>query len=150
LEGGKEMETLTIGQVARRTGVGVETVRFYEREGLLEEPPRRASGYRQYPQEVVKRIFFIKRAQTLGFSLKEISELLRLRVNAQISCEEVKERTEEKIAEVERKLVSLQRMRQALLQVHSLCAGQGPTGRCPMLEALEQQEGLEQMTENEP
>ena len=132
------MEILSIGEVARRAGVGVETVRFYEREGLLEEPPRRASGYRQYSQEAVKRIGFIKRAKTLGFSLKEIGELLLLRVDAQTSCNEVMQRTEAKIAEVERKLVELQRMRQALLQVHSLCVGQGPTGSCPMLEALAQ------------
>jgi MerR family copper efflux transcriptional regulator len=134
------MEILSIGQVARRAGVGVETVRFYEREGELSEPPRRSSGYRQYPEQVVSRLHFIKRAQKLGFSLKEISELLLLRVDAQTSCEEVKQRTEAKIAEVEHKLVELQRMRQALLQVHSLCTGQGPTGRCPMLEALDQQE----------
>src|SRR5437016_2985690 len=116
-EGGTEMETLSIGQVAHRTGVGVETVRFYEREGLLEPPPRRASGYRQYSEQVVKRIHFIKRAQQLGFSLKEITELLMLRVDGQTSCEEVRQRTEAKIAEVERKLVELQHMRQALLQV---------------------------------
>ena len=109
------MEILSIGQVARRAGVGVETVRFYEREGLLEEPPRRASGYRQYSEPVVARLHFIKRAQKLGFSLKEITELLLLRVDAQTSCEEVKGRTEAKIAEVERKMVELQRMRQALL-----------------------------------
>ena len=134
------MEMLSIGQVAKRAGVGVETVRFYEREGLLEEPPRRASGYRQYSEQVVTRLRFIKRAQQLGFSLKEISELLLLRVDVQTSCEEVKQRTEAKIAEVERKMVELQHMRQALLQVHSLCTGQGPTGRCPMLDALDQQE----------
>jgi len=137
------METLSIGEVARRAGVGVETVRFYEREGLLEEPPRRTSGYRQYPEEVVKRIGFIKRAKELGFSLKEITELLVLRVDAQTSCDEVKRRTEAKLAEVERKVVELQRMRQALLQVHSLCTGPGPTGRCPMLDALAQQELLD-------
>lgn len=137
------METLSIGQVAKRAGVGVETVRFYEREGLLEEPPRRASGYRQYSEEVVSRLRFIKRAQQLGFSLKEISELLLLRVDDQTSCTEVKQRTEAKIAEVERKLVELQRMRQALLQLHSLCTGSGPIGRCPMLDALNQQETLD-------
>src|SRR5207247_5454513 len=100
--GGRAMKPLTIGQVARRVGVGVETVRFYERQGLLEEPARRASGYRQYSEQVVKRIHFIKRAQKLGFSLKEIAELLLLRVDGQTSCEEVKGRTEAKIAEVER------------------------------------------------
>lgn len=134
------MSTLTIGQVARSAGVGIETVRFYEREGLLEEPPRRASGYRQYPEHVVKRIHFIKRAQQLGFSLKEITELLMLRVDEHMSCEDVKHRTETKIAEVERKLVELQRMRQALLQVAALCTGQGPASACPMLDALDQQE----------
>ena len=134
------MRTLSIGQVARQAGVGVETIRFYEREGLLEEPARGVSGYRQYTEQVVKRIHFIKRAQRLGFSLKEITDLLLLRVDSHSSCEEVKQRTEAKIAEVERKMVELQRMRQALLQVASLCTGQGPTGHCPMLEALDQQE----------
>src|SRR5258708_31469393 len=121
------METLSIGQVAQRAGVGVETVRFYEREGLLEEPPRRASGYRQYSEQVVRRLHFIKRAQQLGFSLKKISELLLLRVNAQTSCDEGKQRTEAKLAEVERELVELQPMRKPLLQIHSPCYAQGPT-----------------------
>lgn len=137
------MNTLSIGQVARQAGVGVETIRFYEREGLIEEPARRISGYRQYSEQVVKRIHFIKRAQRLGFSLKEITELLLLRVDAQTTCEEVKQRTDAKIAEVERKLVELQRMRQALLQVASLCTGQGPASACPMLDALDQQEPLD-------
>jgi MerR family mercuric resistance operon transcriptional regulator len=139
----KEMDTLSIGQVARRAGVGVETVRFYEREGLLEEPPRSASGYRQYTEQVVSRIRFIQQAKLLGFTLKEITELLMLRVDAQTSCDEVKQRTEAKIAEVEQKMRELQRMRQALLQIHSLCVGQGPTGHCPMLDALNQQELLD-------
>ncbi len=136
------MEILSIGQVARRAGVGVETVRFYEREGLLEEPPRRTSGYRQYSEQVVTRLHFIKRAQKLGFSLKEISELL-LRVDSQTSYDEVKQRTEAKLAEVERKMVELQRIRQALLQVASLCTGPGPTSACPMLDALDQQKPLD-------
>lgn len=76
------MEIFSIGQVARRAGVGVETVCFYEREGLLEEPARRASGYRQYAQDAVTQIRFIKRAQQPGFSLKEIQELLTLRDDA--------------------------------------------------------------------
>lgn len=131
------MEMLSIGHVARRAGVGVETVRFYERERLLEEPPRSASGYRQYSEQVVKQIRFIKRMQQLGFSLKEIMELLILRVDEQTSCEQVKERAEAKIAEVERKIDELQSMRQALLQVASLCTGEGPGSRCPMLDALD-------------
>jgi Hg(II)-responsive transcriptional regulator len=131
------METLTIGQVARQAGVGVETVRFYEREGLLEEPPRRASGYRQYSEEVVKRIRFIQHAKLLGFSLKEILELLTLRVDRQTSCEQVKERTAAKLAEVEQKIAELQHMRQALLQVASLCEEEGLKCRCPLLDALD-------------
>ncbi|TMF45309.1 MAG: MerR family transcriptional regulator [Chloroflexi bacterium] len=143
------MDMLSIGQVAHRAGVGVETVRFYERQGLLEEPPRRASGYRQYSEQVIKRLHFIKRAQKLGFSLKEITELLLLRVDGQTSCEEVKGRTEAKIAEVEQKLLELQRMRQALLQVATLCTGQGPASACPMLDALDQQETLDQIVGRE-
>jgi MerR family copper efflux transcriptional regulator len=134
------MKTLSIGQVASLSGVGVETVRFYEREGLLEEPPRRASGYRQYSEEVVKHIRFIKRSQQLGFSLKEIAELLTLRVDGQTDCSQVKERAAAKLAEVERKIVELQRMRAALLHVASLCTGEGPRSHCPMLDALEQDE----------
>ncbi len=144
------MKMLSIGQVARQAGVGVETIRFYEREGLLEEPPRRVSGYRQYSEEVVKRLHFIQRAKRLGFSLKEIAELLLLRVDQQTPCEEVKQRTEAKIVEVERKLVELQRMRQALLHVHALCAGQGPTSHCPMLDALDQPEPHDLLGDQEP
>lgn len=131
------MEIFSIGQVASRAGVGVETVRFYEREGLLEEPARRASGYRQYAEEAVKQIQFIKRAKLLGFSLKEIRELLTLRVDTENSCEQVKERAATKLAEVEQKIIELQQMRQALLQVASLCVGEGPKSRCPMLDALD-------------
>jgi MerR family copper efflux transcriptional regulator len=136
------MKTLSIGQVASLAGVGVETVRFYEREGLLEEPPRRASGYREYSPAVVKRIHFIKRAQQLGFSLKEILELLTLRVDGQTECSQAKERATTKLAEVEQKIVELQRMRQALLHITSLCAGEGPKGRCPLLDALDHDEEM--------
>ncbi len=132
------MEIFSIGQVARLSGVGVETVRFYEREGLVEEPARRASGYRQYTQEAVAQIRFIKRAQQLGFSLKEIQELLTLRVDRQTSCEQVKERAAAKLAEVEQKMVQLQRMHQALREIAALCEGEGPKGRCPLLDTLEQ------------
>jgi Hg(II)-responsive transcriptional regulator len=130
------MEIFSIGRLARRAGVGIETVRFYERTGLLEEPVRRASGYRQYSEEAVKQIRFIKRAQQLGFSLKEIAELLTLRVDAETSCEQAKEHASAKLAEVEQKIVELQLMRQALLHVASLCAGEGLKSRCPLLDAL--------------
>jgi MerR family transcriptional regulator, copper efflux regulator len=131
------MRSLTIGQMAKQAGVGVETIRFYERKGLVEQPARRQSGYRQYSQEVVRRIRFIKRAQELGFSLKEITELLSLRVDPQTSCRDVKRRTEAKIGDVDEKLRDLQRIKKALVKLNAACSGSGPTSQCPILDALE-------------
>src|SRR5258708_17198173 len=110
------MSTLTSGQVAKEAGVGVEPLRYYEREGLLKEQPGRASGYRQYPEDAVKRIQFIKRAQELGFSLKEITELLALRVDPTTSSGEVKRRAEAKLADIQSKVEELLRMKRALEQ----------------------------------
>ena len=87
------METLTIGKVAKQADIGIETIRFYEREGLIEDPPRRASGYRQYPSDTVDRVRFIKRAKELGFSLKEIKELLYLSVDPGTTCTQVQQRS---------------------------------------------------------
>jgi len=131
------MPSLTIGQVAKQAGVGIETVRFYERQGLLDEPPRRASGYRQYTPEAVTRIQFIKRSQELGFSLKEITELLSLRVDPETTCGEVKQRAEAKIANINAKLRDLQQMKEALTTLVAACSGSGPTSHCPILDALE-------------
>jgi len=128
---------MTIGQVARQAGVGVETIRFYEREGIIDEPPRRDSGYRQYSQDVVKRILFIKRAKELGFSLKETQELLTLRVDPESTCADVKRQTDAKIVDVERKIEDLLRMKQALVKVAGLCSGNGPLSACPILDALD-------------
>src|SRR5438445_10622353 len=93
------MGPLTIGQLARRAGVGIETVRFYERQGLLEEPARKESGYRQYQEDVVARLRFIKRAKELGFSLREIMELLSLRVDPTTRCAEVRSKAAAKISD---------------------------------------------------
>ena len=95
------MKLLSIGQVAQRSGLGIETVRFYEREGLLAKPTRTLSGYRQFDEEVIARLQFIQRAKELGFTLKEIKELLSLRVDPDTSCEDVRARAEAKIAEIE-------------------------------------------------
>jgi len=108
------MAPMTIGKVAKQAGVGVETVRFYEREGLLEEPPRRPSGYRQYPQDTVERLQFIKRAKELGFSLKEVKELLALRITPGTTCGQIKKRAEAKVNDIEDRIRSLQRMKRAL------------------------------------
>ncbi len=131
------MRSMTIGQVARRASVGIETVRFYEREGLLEEPARRESGYRQYQEEAVSRLRFIRRAKELGFSLKEITELLALRVDPATTCSEVRTTAEAKIADVEEKIQALQRIKQALKKLTMACRGGGPISECPILEALE-------------
>ncbi len=134
------MSTLTIGQVAKQTGVGVETLRYYEREGLVEEPPRRDSGYRQYPEDVVKRVHFIKRAQQLGFSLKEIAELFALRVDPTTPARSVKQRATAKLADIECKIEELLRMKRDLEEITHLCTGEGPVSRCPILDMLDQQD----------
>lgn len=131
------MKALTIGQVAKQAGVGVETVRFYEREGLLEEPQRRESGYRQFDETVVDRLRFIRRAKELGFTLKEIKELLELRGNPATTCADVKCRAEAKIADVEERIRSLQAMKKALVKVTKTCSGKGLIGDCPILESLQ-------------
>ena len=130
------MGSLTIGQLARRAGVGIETVRFYEREGLIPEPPRRPSGYRDYPLETVTRIVFIRRAKDLGFSLKEINELLDFRVKPRRSCSRVKQSAEAKIADIDGKIASLQRMRRALKDLTRACEDRTPTTECPILSSL--------------
>lgn len=131
------MKPLTIGQVARRAGVGVETIRFYEREGLVDDPPRLASGYRQYPPETVARIRFVRRAKELGFTLKEIKELLSLRASPRSRCADVRQRAEAKIEDMQQKIRDLQKMKKALKQLAAACDGRGPVTECPILEALE-------------
>lgn len=131
------MNGLTISKVARQAGIATDTVRYYEREGLLEKPARTTSGYRQYSAEAVARLRFIRQAKELGFSLHEIRELLSLRVGAQRSCAEVKARAERKIADVDRRVAQLRRVRKALLKLAAACRGRGPTSQCPILDALE-------------
>jgi MerR family mercuric resistance operon transcriptional regulator len=131
------MKPLTIGQVARRAGVGIETARFYERRGLVGEPPRQESGYRQYAEDVVARLRFIRRAKELGFSLKEIAELLALRFDPAGTCADVRKRTQAKLADIEAKVRDLQRIKQTLQKLTVSCRGRGPTSECPILEALD-------------
>ncbi len=130
------MASLTIGQLAQRAGVGVETVRFYEREGLIPEPPRRPSGYRDYSPETVARIVFIRRAKDLGFTLKEINELLELRVRPRRNCAQVKQSAETKIAGIDGKITALRRMRRALKGLTRACEERTPTTECPILSSL--------------
>lgn len=135
------MEILTIGQLAKQAGVGVETLRFYEREGLIAEPERRPSSrYRQYPPQAVRRVRFIRHAKDLGFTLKEIQELLELRVNPDSTCADVRGRAKDKIQDIEGRIASLERMKSALERLARKCRGQGPTTECPILEELDRLE----------
>ncbi|MEM4380373.1 MAG: MerR family DNA-binding protein, partial [Thermoplasmatales archaeon] len=108
--------------------------------GLIPRPPQRNSGYRQYSQDIVARIQFIKRAKELGFSLKEISELLSLRVDPNTTCGDVKRRAETKITDIEEKIRVLQRIKKALTRLIVLCSGEGPTSECPIMEVLDTKE----------
>ena len=137
------MSHLTISQLAKQAEVNVETVRYYERRGLLRAPQRGASGYRQYSRDDVAYLRFIRRAQTLGFSLKEIAELLALRVDPETTCEDIRNQAQHKLSDVDAKIHTLERMKRALQQLIATCSGQGPTGTCPILEALTTQESME-------
>ncbi len=128
---------MTIGKVARRSGVGVETVRFYERNGLIPEPMRTDSGYRQYSEGTVSRIRFIRRAKDLGFTLREIKELLSLRFQPGARCADVRAHAEAKIADIEEKIRTLQSMKAALVRLTMTCQSDGPVSECPILEALD-------------
>lgn len=127
---------LKIKRAAELSGVGVETVRFYEREGLIPEPPRSGSGYRQYPPEAVRRIRFIKRAQALGFTLPEIRELLDLTRLPETTPADIRNRAQTKIKTIDQKLQVLQTMRATLARLVEACHGTGPLSNCPILESL--------------
>lgn len=131
------LSTLSIGQVAKLAGVGIETIRFYEREGIIKEPPRRDSGYRMYDPEIIGRLRFIKRAQELGFSLKEIAEMLSLRVKPNQNCEWVKKKAESKLEEIGRKIADLKRMQKILTEVTEACVASKPVADCPILLAFD-------------
>lgn len=130
------MRTLTIGKAARAAGVGVETVRFYEREGLLDRPARRESGYREYGEGVVARLRFIRRAKELGFTLREIRDLLALSGAPEATRADVRARAEAKVADIEGRVRDLLRIKAALAALTARCHGDGPLEGCPILEAL--------------
>jgi Hg(II)-responsive transcriptional regulator len=126
-----EGKPYTIGSLARAAGVGIQTVRFYERKGLLARPPRSGPAYRQYNADHVSRIRFIKRAQELGFSLKEITALLGLTSNPRTTCAEVKTRADRKRAEIDAKIRDLQRMKRSLEELSKACtAGKRAVTQC--------------------
>jgi len=128
---------LTIGKVAKATGISVEAIRFYEKQGLLANVDRTASGYRQYPPETVKRIRFIQHAKDAGFTLGEIGELLRLRQSKRDSCSRIRDRANRKLQDVERRLQDLNVIRDALAGLVNRCDKNDNMGECPIIEALE-------------
>ena len=130
------MTSLRSGELARRANVNVETLRFYERQGLLPKPPQRASGYREYPPEAVALVRFVKRAQALGFSLREIKELLDLREVPRATCSDVVVLTQRKIEEIDAKINNLRAMRAALTSLLKGCTGMAPIAQCPIIESL--------------
>lgn len=133
----RTLEVLTIGELAKQSGVGIDTIRFYERQGLVPEPDRSpSSGYRQYEPQAIQRVRFIRHAKELGFTLKEVQELLELRVDPSSTCADVRRRAQENIAGIEERIASLEHMRMALRRLASRCQGQGPVTECPILEEL--------------
>ena len=128
---------LTIGQVAKAADVNSQTVRYYERRGLFPSAKRTPAGYRQYADDAVARLRFIKHAQELGFSLNEIQELLGLRVRHGAACDAVERKTRKKIEVVQQRIRDLQRMKRALERLAASCTERRPTDDCPILEVLE-------------
>lgn len=132
------MAEMTIGKVAKNAGVGVETIRFYERRGLIQQPIKPAgAGFRSYPDDVVAQVSFIRRAQQIGFSLAEVGELLSLRTDPDGDCADVRARASEKLTEVDQKILNLKRMRKALQEMLDACPSSGALRTCTILDALE-------------
>lgn len=128
--------SLTRGKLANLLGIGTETIRFYETKGLIPSPPRTDSGYRVYPQEIIDRIRFIKRAQQLGFSLGEVEELLSLLESDDFSRTNLRKRIEKKLLDIDEKILSLQQIRKKLKNLSTMCQNQKEGRNCPIRETL--------------
>ncbi len=130
---------MRIGQLAKKSGVSSETLRYYESEGLLPKPHRLANGYRDYPEETIQRIQFIQHAKAVGFTLREIQDLLSIHVDRdRHTCEEVKNLTRQKLNEIDHKLAQLKAIREALQLIHARCCGGSESAaHCSILSALE-------------
>jgi Hg(II)-responsive transcriptional regulator len=130
------VSAFTIGQLARQAGVAVETIRFYERRGLLKEPARLPSGYREYSPESAARLRFILVAKQLGFSLREVRELLQIREGTALICSEVRRRVEAKISSVAEQIECLGRIKNTLETLLDECKANRLPTECPLLDAL--------------
>jgi MerR family transcriptional regulator, copper efflux regulator len=136
------MDELTIGKLAKQANVHVETVRYYERRGLIPRPWRTVANYRLYSPESLRQVKFIKQAQALGFSLKEIKQLLTLRATPRAGCADVRAYASQKIEDIEAKIRALARMRKALQNLRDECSGKGPATQCPILESLDSEQRM--------
>ncbi len=136
------MNGLTVGELAREAGVHSETLRYYERRGLIPPPPRTKSGYRKYPLETVRRVRFIKRAQALGFTLEEVKDLFALRVQHTRGCKAIEFEAEKVIARVAERIAELVKMKAALSRLARACHDREATGECPILNALDEQDSM--------
>jgi Hg(II)-responsive transcriptional regulator len=135
------MKSLRIGEVARRIGCTVETIRLYEKKGLLTQPVRKPSGYRIYEEDDIARLRFIRKAKTLGFTLSEIKELLAMRPDPVRACSDVQRQAELKIADIDERMQALLRMKKVLVKLVKGCKGRTMTNQCPILKALDHWEG---------
>lgn len=134
-----QTQALRIGDIARQSGLTVDTIRYYEREGLLGRVPRRPSGLREFGPDILTRLAFIRQTAALGFSLTEIRELLTLRVSAQTTCEEVERRARAKLDAVNARIAELDGVRAALDRVATACASAVRQCPCPFLKVLDAQ-----------
>jgi len=131
------MKPMTIGHLARAAGVNVETIRYYERIGLLRRPEAPEEGWRTYDEQALRRVRFVKRAQALGLSLDDARQLLDLRQDPTADCSEVRQIALAKLGEIEAKIHALVTLRDALRAVADACPGSGPPAECPILDAVE-------------
>ncbi len=131
---------VTIGGLSKQTGCNIETIRYYERIGILSKPPRSAGGHRLYEREHIKRLVFIRRSRELGFSLEEIRTLLRLVDGKRYTCREVKGVTEHHLADVRKKISDLRKLQKTLSAISSQCDG-GLVPDCPIIDALFEEKG---------
>lgn len=132
------MDSLTSHALSQAAGVNQQTIRYYERRGLIPKPPRTTSGYRMFPPDTLRRLPFIRQAQPLGFTLREIRALLDLRMRPGVSCADIRGRTREKVSEIQSKIETLRRMEAALARLANRCRGRGPVEECPILDAMDE------------
>ncbi|HZW61343.1 MAG TPA: MerR family DNA-binding protein [Candidatus Babeliales bacterium] len=133
------MRDLTIGKIAKYVGISCDAIRMYERQRLIEEPERASNGYRIYPESVIARLQFIQQAKAMGFSLKEIGELLAIKHTAANTCDQVRTEAQAKLQNIEKKITELQRLKKAIGILIQTCNEKHDDNHCPLLDALERE-----------